>query len=403
MSLKVSRACGRRCQLLTIQDHVKEPRLEHPHPPARPPRPGQPAPQLRRALPQHTRVGWRCLVAAVLASACGNQEALGVSAVSVVSSGVINDPSNKSLRFDLLKFGLERFCVEMRRRGAPIKLSDHEPVLGRFFADDCHAQVLDQADRQSVVVRFAGKGYAWTNLTERLGFASTGLIEYAADFQRHEESMYIYFRPRSVGEATFRTALIESALAQVGLGLSGVDAEAIGKDIIGRQLQRGFTVIRHSARGEVEFSTGLVPVGQRPFRPFQVVNSDKLTLDNDRTELHTGQQDFIGGVHIDEDDKRLSLTLALDGASAVDVFVVPDIDGQTMLQAYVTQRGAARLPRAPLLDSELRGSAPSTLDLNLPKGSYFLLFDYSSVVGRSNPAPGQQAARVDYLVQVGDR
>lgn len=344
------------------------------------------------------------MLALVVGSACGNQEALGVSAVSVVSSGVINDPSNKSLRFDLLEFGLTRFCVEMRRRGAPIKLSDHEPVLGRFFAEGCHAQVIDQADRQSIVVSFSGKGYAWTNLTERLGFSSTGLIEYAADFQRHDESMYIYFRPRSVGEATFQTTLIESALAQVGLGLSGVDAEAIGKDILARQLQRGFTVIRHSARGEVDFSTGLVPVGQRPFRPFQVINSDKLTLDNDRTELHGGQQDFIGGVYIDEDDRRLSLMLSVDGAPAVDVFVVPERDAQTMVQAYVTQRGGAHLPAAPLLEAELRASPePLRLDLNLPQGHYFLLLDYSSSMGRSTPAPGQQAAKVDYLIQVGDR
>src|SRR5262245_29023744 len=75
---------------------------------------------------------WGCL-SALLLGACGNQESLGVSALSVVSAGVVNDPANKSLRFDLLKFGLERFCVEMQRRGAPLKLSDSEPVLGRFF------------------------------------------------------------------------------------------------------------------------------------------------------------------------------------------------------------------------------------------------------------------------------
>lgn len=339
---------------------------------------------------------------AALMFACGNQEALGISAVSVVSAGVINDPANKSLRFDLLEFGLERFCVEMRRRGAPIKLSDHEPVLGRFFAEGCHAQVIDHAGRQSIVVRFSGRGYAWTNLTERLGFSSTGLIEYAADFQRHDESMYIYFRPRSVGEATFRLTLIESALARVGLGLSGVDAEGIGRDIIARQLQRGFTVIRRSARGEVEFGTGLIPVGQRPFRPFQVVNSDKLTLDNERTEIHAGQQDFIGGVRLDGDDQRLSLLLALEGAPALDVFVLPEIDAQAMLQTYVTQGGAARLPRAPLMDAELKGPDPLRLDLKLPKGNYFLLFDYSANAGRTSPSPGQQAARVDYLIQVGN-
>ena len=268
-----------------------------------------------RALTGAVRSG--TLALGVLAFGCGNPESLGVSALSVVSPGVINDPANKSLRFDVLEFGLSRFCTEMLRRGAPIKLSDHEPVLGRFFADGCQTQVIDQADRQSVVVRYSGKGYAWTNLTERLGFASTGLIEYAADFQQHGDDMYIYFRPRSVGAASFQTLLVESNLAQVGISLAGTNVEAIGHDIITRQLQRGFTVIRHAPRGDVEFSTGLVPLGQRPFRPFQVVNTDKLTLDNDRTEVHGGQQDFIGGVTVPE-DSRLYLTLSVDGARAVE-------------------------------------------------------------------------------------
>ena len=334
---------------------------------------------------------------------CSNPETLGMSALSVVSAGVINDPSNKTLRFELLEFGLERFCVEMRRRGAPIKLSDHEPVLGRFFADSCHTQIIDQSDRQSVVLRYSGRGYGWTNVTERLGFASTGLVEYAVDFQRHDESMYIYFRPRSVGGATFQTLLIESPAAQVGLGLSGIDAEAIGKDIITRQLERGFTVIRHSERGEVEFSPGLIPPGQRPFRPFEVRNSDKLTLDNDRTELHVGQQDFIGGLFTADDDARLFLNLSLDGAPAVDVFVVPEIDGQTLTQAYVTQKGGAHLPRAPLLEADLVAGQPRQLSVNVPAGNYFLIFDHSAGVGRTNPLPGEQAAKIDYLVQVGER
>jgi hypothetical protein len=347
-----------------------------------------------------TRLWWVWLL---LCCACGNQESLGVSALSVVSAGVVNDPSNKSLRFDLLEFGLDRFCVEMRRRGAPIKLSDHEPVLGRFFADGCQAQVIDQADRQSVVVRYSGKGYAYTNVTMRLGFASTGLIEYAADFQQYEDSMYIYFRPRSVSGTTFQTLLLESALAQVGLGLSGIDAEAVGKDIITRQLQRGFTVIRHSARGDVEFSPGLIPAGQRPFKPFQVVRSDKLTLDNDRTELHVGQQDFIGGIVAADDEKRLLLHLSLDGAPAVDVFVVPEQDARAMTQAYVTQGGGARLLRAPLLEAELKAGQPLELQLNLPRGNYYLVFDHTPTMGRTNPGLGEQAAKIDYLVQLGDR
>lgn len=346
-----------------------------------------------------------CLVLACgsLAHACGNREALGVSAMSVVSAGVTNDPANKSLRFDLLSYGMDRFCVEMLRRGAPLKLADHEPVLGRFFAEACSAQVIDNADRQSLVVRYSGKGYAWTNLTGRLGFASTGLVEYAADFQLHDAGMYIYFRPRSVGQATFQTLLIESDLARAGLGISGVDPGAVGKDIVERQLARGFTVIRDSTRGEVHYAAGLIPVGQRPFEPYRIVESSKLTLDNDRTEIHPGQQDFVGGVHVGESEQRLSLSLALDGAPAVDVFVVPELDGQAMIQSYVTRAGGAPLPRAPLLDTELRAAQPSSPFIDVPAGNYFLVLDHSASAGRSAPAAGQQAAKIDYLVQLGER
>lgn len=326
-----------------------------------------------------------------------------MGAMSVVSAGVLNDPANKTLRFELLEFGLERFCIEMRRRGAPVKLSDHEPVLGRFFADGCHTQVIDQAERQSVVLRYSGRGYAWTNVTERLGFTSTGLVEYAVDFQRHEESLYIYFRPRSVGGVSFQLLLVESPAAQLGMGLASIDASSLGKDIITRQLERGFTVIRHSERGESEFSPGLIPPGQRPFKPYEVRNSDKLTLDNDRTEVHVGQQDFIGGMFVSESDQRLFLNMSLDGASFVDVFVVPDVDGQTLTQAYVNQRGGARLLRAPLLEAQLLRGQPLQLELGVPAGTYFLIFDHSASMGRSNPALGEQAAKIDYLVQVGER
>jgi hypothetical protein len=43
---------------------------------------------------------------------------------------------NKSLRFDMLKFGLDSFCHEMLKGGAPLKMADDEPVIGRFFGPD---------------------------------------------------------------------------------------------------------------------------------------------------------------------------------------------------------------------------------------------------------------------------
>jgi len=257
-------------------------------------------------------------------------------------------------------------------------------------------------------VRFSGRGYAWTNLTGRLGFGSTGLVEYAVDFQLQAadadgERMYIYFRPRSVGQATFESLLIESDLARAGVGVSGLDPRAVGRDLIERQLGRGFTVIRHGASGEVEFSPGLIAVGQRPFRPYTVLNSDKLTIDNDRTEVHPGQQDYVGGIFVPDGDRRLFLQLSLDGAASADVFVVPADDGKAMLGAYVTRPGPAPLVRAPLLEVSLLAAQPQSLSLDIPAGNYFLVIDHSSAAGRSSPAAGPQAAKLDYLLQLGER
>jgi len=352
---------------------------------------------LRRA------TGLIALTCGLVSQACAGREALGVSAMSVVSAGVLNDPSNKTLRFDLLTYGMERFCEEMLRRGAPLKLSDGDPVLGRFFADGCSSQVLDTPERQSVVLRFSGKGYGYTNLTGRLGFTSTGLVEYAADFQLADGSMYIYFRPRSVGQVAFGPLLIESALARAGVGVSGVDPEEVGKDIVERQLARGFTVIRRSETGEVEYSPGLLPLGQQPFKPYRVSGSTKLSIDNDRTEIFAGQQDFVGGLHVADADRRLFLNVALDGAPAAELFVVSAADAQTMLQAYVTRAGSAPLPHAPLLEAQLAARTPLQLSLDVPPGDYFIVFDHSPSVGRVAPTPGQQAARLDYLVQLGER
>lgn len=343
------------------------------------------------------------LACGLLSQGCAGREALGVSAMSVVSAGVLNDPANKTLRFDLLTYGMDRFCEEMLRRGAPLKLADGDPVLGRFFADGCSSQVLDTSERQSVVLRFSGRGYGYTNLTGRLGFTSTGLVEYAADFQLADESMYIYFRPRSVGQVEFGPLLIESALARASVGVSGVSPEEVGKDIVERQLARGFTVIRRTHTGEVEYSPGLLPLGQRPFRPYQVSGSTKLTIDNDRTEIFAGQQDFIGGLHVGDADRRLFLNVALDGAPAAELFVIPATDAQTMLQAYVTRAGSAPLPRAPLLEAQVVARTPLQLALDVPRGDYFIVFDHSAGVGRVAPGPGQQAARIDYLAQLGER
>lgn len=346
--------------------------------------------------------GFLCLISVLLA-ACPSREQLGLGAMTVLSEGVINNPANKSLRFDILKFGLDRFCFEMTRRGAPLKLSDEEPVLGRFFAETCSSQIVDDA-RKSFVVQYSGKGYGWTNVTGRLGFTSAGLVEYAPDFQMHEGALYIYFRPRNVSAASFNVTLVESGLARAGMAVTGISADEIGKNLVHGQLQRGFTVIRYGSSGETDFALGYIAKGQKPPKPFQVQNSDKLTLANDRTEVHSEQQDFIGGFEVTEDHQALYLTMNADGAPAVDVFLVPKGTGDPMIEGYVKAPGPAALQFAPLLDEVLPAGQLWKRYVRAPKGIYYVVIDNSSRVGRSAPphAVGDdRAAKIDYFVQVG--
>jgi hypothetical protein len=338
-------------------------------------------------------------------SGCPSKEGLGSSAMSVLGPGVINNPKNKSLRFDILKFGLERFCFEMTKRGAPLKLNDDQPVMGRFFADSCNQSVFDDEHRKSLVVQYTGKGYGWTNLTQRIGFNTAGLVEYAPDFQLHDDgSMYIYFRPKRIDATSFNTTLVESFVARAGIPIVGVNPDAIGKNIVNGQLERGFTVIRYNDKGETDFGLGYIPKGQKPFKPF-VVDSEKLTLINDRTEVHTGQQDFVGGFEVTEDDQALFLTASVDGAPAVDGFLVPKVMGDQMIAQYVKAAGPATPPGQPMLDEPIPLGQLWKRFVPVPKGVYYLVLDHTAI-GRAQPtatAGDDRAAKVDYVVQVAER
>jgi hypothetical protein len=347
-----------------------------------------------------------CLIALLGATGCPKKETVGIGAMGILGAGVINDPKNKSLRFDLLKFGLDQFCREMHERGAPLKLRDGEPVLGRFFATGCNAQVVDEENRKSFVVQYSGVGYAWTNLTQRLGFTSTGLIEYAPDFQLSNGAMYVYFRPRNVASAAFQTVLVESALARTGLTVAGVNPDQVGRDIVEGQLRRGFTVIRYGSTGETDFGVGYIPLGKKPFRPFLVESEDKIVLDDDRTEVHANQQDLAGGLVVAEDGKALYLTVQVDGAPAVDVFLVPKADGDQLIDRYVHVPGPSLLFGRPLLDATVPAGPAWKGTVAVPKGTYFLVVDHSPAVGRTSPPVIQgddRAARVDYVVELGDK
>lgn len=335
-----------------------------------------------------------------LLTGCASREAVGRSSLTVLGAGVVNNPQNKSLRFDILTFGLERFCEEMRERGAPLRMSNQEPVAGRFFAETCNSQIIDDENRKSFVLQYSGKGYGWTNVTGRIGFRTRGLVEFAPDFRLHDGALYVYFRPRNITATQFETLAVESQLAQAGIALTGVNPNETGKQIVEAQLSQGFTVIRYNNEGETDFGLGLIAPGQRPFRPFTVTESDHTELANDRTELQPNQQDFISGFVVREKDQALFFTFSIDGAPAVDAFLVPRGLGDLMVEQYVRGSTPAALTAPPLMDEILTAGTPVKRFIPAPPGEYYLVLDHSPSIGRSVTSP--TAARVDYLVQVGE-
>ncbi len=338
---------------------------------------------------------------------CGSREGIGDSTLRVLGAGVVNDPANKSLRFDMLKFGLDRFCEEMMHSGAPLKLNDQEPVLGRFFAESCQSQVLDDEDRKSFVMQYTGKGYAWTNVTGKLGFSSRGLVEYAPDFQMSDGAMYVYFRPKTVDAAAFQLLSIDQALAQAGLtALAGsASPDEVGKHVLDSQLKRGFTVIRYGNDGRTDFGLGFVPKGQKPYKPFEIATEKKI-LTNERTEVHLQTQDIIGPFEVTKDDSALFVTLEIDGADGIDYQLVPEALGTAMLDRYVRTPGPCPMLAPGAFEATASRGGRTQQPVPLPIGKYFLVLDNSSVLGRTQPPPGvsgDHAARVDYAVMLGDR
>jgi hypothetical protein len=348
---------------------------------------------------------WLCL--GLNLAACGSRESMGDGSLRVLGAGVVNDPANKSLRFDMLKFGLDRFCDEMKNAGAALKLSDEEPVLGRFFAESCQSQVIDDEARKSFVLQYTGKGYAWTNVTGKLGFTSRGLVEYAPDFQLSDGALYVYFRPKTVDAAAFQLVSIDSAAAQAGLAAvaGSLSPDEIGRHVLDSQLKRGFTVIRYGNDGRTDFGLGFIPKGQKPYKPFQIV-TEKRVLSNERTEVHVQGQDYIGPLSVTDDDSSLFVTLELDGADSVDYQIVPKPTGDAMLDRYIRTPGPCPLLAPPAFDAVASRSARTQQPVPLPVGQYFLVLDNSAALGRSQPPPGaagDNAARVDYALMLGPR
>jgi len=347
---------------------------------------------------------WLLLVASLGCLASCSPTTAGPHALAIMP-GVINRTDNKSLRTAVLRYGLEEFCKEMTHRGAPLRLVDDSPPIGRFYAQRCDTHFFDDENHKGFLVQFSGHGYAWTRETQRFGFEASGVVEYNPDFLLDGSTMYVYFRTRQIGTTSFKTTMVEGGLANIALTLAPQGfADRIGQQIVSKELARGLTVIR-DADGGVSFGLGIIEKGKRPLRPYEVSGKDKLVLGNERIEVHSNQRELLGPFHVDDKDRALYLTMSLDGADAVDVMVFPKAAGDPWLAQYVYQPQTTPPPYAPVAGDVLTAGMQWQRVFSLPPGHYYLVVDHTSTAGRVAPPNlpfDDRAATVSYVVELGD-
>jgi hypothetical protein len=344
------------------------------------------------------------VAAAFWLPACGGLTKSGPGAVAIMP-GVVNRADNKSLRFAMLKYGLDEFCRQMLEQGAALKLADDAPAVGRFYPRRCEAKVIDDDTTKSFLVQFAGSGYAWTNLTLRIGFDAAGVVEYSPDFLLDGSTMYVYFRPKHVASTNFQTAMVESAGANLAMAMApGGFADKFGTELVSDQLSRGFTVLRDEG-GQIDFGLGVIETGKRPFHPYDVRGGDKLVLANERVEVHGGQREFLGPFVVDSDSRALYLTMAIDGVPAIDVFVLPRDAAEPWLGTYIRTAQTTPPAFAPLMADVVPAGGQWRRTLPVSKGTYYVVLDNTPTAGSVAPAGGaldDRAALANCVVQLGD-
>ncbi len=318
--------------------------------------------------------------------------------------GTINQPENLSMRKSMLRKAMGDFCEQMKTRNAPLKLSPDSPVIGRFYPNQCTAN-----DGDLLNVTFSGYGYAWTNLTKKTTFFGGGSAGFRYDFQVTDGDhcdIYSYFRPARIDNTQFQTHRIESQMAAMFAGMSSFGND-FGKQTLSQKLREGFTVIaKDGSEASIDFSLGIVPLGKKPFHPYQVDPGDgKITYENERTEIHQNQRDFVGPIVVGEAGRAIYLSAAVDGVPAIDVLVMRKAEAEASLHYYFEYPQAGPLAGQPMSSEVLANGNPLKRAIVVPPGTYYVVFDNTPTAGQVSPTINpldDRAAVVNYLIQIGD-
>jgi len=328
-----------------------------------------------------------------------------VLSISAAGCPCVDDTINSSpwLRWKIFAmFGAGRLCEEMTKRGAPLRLADGAPVIGRFFPTGCQSVTNDE--RQTVTLQFSGDGYAWTPVTKRLNFSSTATVEYKPDFHKDGDTIYVWFRPANISAPDFRVGLVEQPAVGLATAMTplGVLANLFGQQIVSFELSRGFTVIHESAGDD--FALGILQPGSRPSHPYDMHGNERVMLMNELAEVHGNTLDFLGPFEIDGPGRMLFVKIRSAGI-ALDVAVTTRAAGDAWRRQYQTQRGIPLPPGPPIVAGIVPADVETDRSIALPQGQYYLVVDNSPFVGRAAPPVSplfDPVARVTYLISMGD-
>jgi hypothetical protein len=304
-----------------------------------------------------------------------------------------------------MSFGLGQFCQQMTTRNAPLKLTADAPVTGRFYPQHCTQQTLANGD---LWVQFDGMGYAFTPMSRKVTFTSGATIQYDQDFKCAEDnSIYAYFVTRQASAPSFQILQIEAPIANLMQNWITPFANSFGTQMVSGQLALGFTVIQGDD-GSTDFDEGHLALGQKPQHPFDVHGANRVLAESQRTQVYPGERDFIGPITVQGNGRSLYLTMQLDGQQAVDVLLLPKVQGDQALQLYINYGPSGPLPSPPQFSDVLQYGVQYQRAVPVPAGMYYVVIDNTPTAGQAAPPAalpfgvGEQAAVINYEIQIGD-
>lgn len=329
-------------------------------------------------------------------AACSGQSAL------CRFRGTVNAPENRTMRRQAMATGLGEFCKQMLARSTPLSMVEGQAATGRFFPDRC---VQTAAENGDLSVQFGGRGYAWMSLTKKITFTMAGSVQYNQDFLVAEDrcDIYGYFRPRNVASSDFKIGFVEQPAAQFVSQMSNMGQE-FGKQLVGDQLKKGFTVIMLEGGG-IDFGLGLIELGKKPFHPLTVQQKGRMPIENGRVEVHSNQRDFVGPITVEAQDSSIYITAQVDGGVPIDVMVLRKGEGDLSVRSYLEQAAVGPLSGTPIwADVVQPAQVGFARRVPVPPGMYYVVLDNSAQAGTVAPPANlfdDRAALVDYAIQIG--